>query len=78
MNNYQNENKDNQENEINLNYSESLINDKINKKQTSNGFVDNENNIIDSIDNGIEKNGLNNIKERIKYNTNDAYKSINY
>ena len=81
MNNYQNENKDNKdnkENEINLNYNESLINDKINKKQTSNGFVDNENNNIDNIDNGIEENGLNNIKEQIKYNTNAAYKSINY
>jgi len=81
MDNYQNENKDYQENEINLNYSESLINAKINKKQTSNGFVDRDNNIIDNIgniDNGIEKNGLNNIKEEIKYNTNVAYKSINY
>ena len=75
MNNYQNENKDYQENEINLNYSESLINVNMNKKQTSNGFVDNENN---NIDNGIEENGINNIKEKIKYNTNVAYKSINY
>jgi hypothetical protein len=30
------------------------------------------------MDNGIEENGLNNIKEEIKYNTNFAYKSINY
>jgi len=74
MNQYQNENKDNQENEINLNYSESLLNSNSNKKQTSNGFVDNENNIID---NGIEKNGLNDIKEEIKYNSNAAYKSMN-